>query len=89
MKINEILHFSWTLKKQPRAPTGGPNASQRAPRDHQALSRAPLDTPLGALRPPTNSPKTLSSLLKSHHSAKERAQSLPMEHKRLQSLKIQ
>ena len=26
MKINEILHFSWTLKKHPQGPTGRPKA---------------------------------------------------------------
>ena len=76
-------------KAPPGTYMGAPRPAQRAPRDHQAPSRAPLETPLGSPRPPTNPPKTLSSLFKSRHNAKEGAQSFPMQHKTLQSLKIQ
>ena len=75
-------------KAPPGTHMGAPRPAQRAPRDHQAPSRAPLEKPLGPPRPPTNPPKTLSSLFKSRHNAKEGAQSLPMQHKRLQSLKV-
>ena len=64
-----------------KAPPGthrrAPRPAQRVPRDRQARSRPPLETPLGPPRPPTNAPKTLSSRFKWPHSAKESAQSLP------------
>ena len=72
-------------KAPPGTYMGAPRPAQRAPRDHHG----PLETPLGGPRPPTNPPKTLSSLFKSRHNAKEGAQSFPMQHKTLQSLKIQ
>ena len=66
-----------------------PRPTQRAPRHHQAPSRAPLEKPLRPQRPPTNPPKTLSSRFKSPTAPKKAPRASQIQHKRLQSLKIQ
>ena len=77
-------------KNDPQGPhREPPRPTQRAPRDHQAPSRAPLEKPLRPQRPPTNPPKTLSSCFKSPTAPKKAPRACQIQHKRLQSLKIQ
>ena len=77
-------------KNDPQGPhREPPRPTQRAPRHHQAPSRAPLEKPLEPPRPPTNPPKTPSSRFKSPTAPKKAPRASQIQHKRLQSLKIQ
>ena len=55
MKINDIQHFSWTLKKHPQGPTGNPKArAESAPGPSGIHTRTPRDalpTPKAAYEP--------------------------------------